>query len=888
VTGVSSVAGRRRDLPTGTVTFLFSDIEGSTRLVQEVGPDVFRAVLEDHNRLLRGAFSAHGGVERGTQGDSFAVIFREGPAAVAAAVEAQRALAGHAWPARASVRVRIGLHTGIGVAGGDDYVGVDIHRAARIAGLANGGQTLLSDSTRSLVARDLPSGTWLRDLGMHRLRDLAHPEQVFELVVDGVSPTVGLRAASAPGNLPPALGALVGRDRELAQVERHLEAGRLVTITGPGGIGKTSLAIALARRVAARFPNGTWLVRLESVTDPGLVDASVVDALGIRDAGMRTPRDRLEDFLREATLVLVLDNLEQLPTIGTRVVELLQVSPGIRVVATSRAPLGVMAEQVYPIPPLALEPTDWAEADAARLFTERARRARPDYAPDRAEQAAIAAICRRVDGLPLGIELAAAQIRLLPARTIQDRIERSLDLPAAAPADLPSRHRTLRDTVAWSYELLDAPARSALARLSVTVGGFRLEEAEAIGRSAAGDEPDMLAAIATLSDHSLLMPRPGVDGPRFAMLDTIRSFATERLESSGERRDVQRRHALAYLALAEAEASRIPGRDQAVRLVRLTEDHDNLRAAVAWAIETAEADIGLRFAAALWRFWQLRGHLAEAHEVVPALLSIPGAQRDDAQRLRAMEAAGGIEYWRGDMHAATLAYREQVRIGQAVGDGSGEADGWFNLAHTLNVQGQFSDGASAIDRSAELYARRDDERGLARAAWAGAATAVVAEPVGGAWDPAVVDVLDEQRRKFEALDDFLYAELCAATLAWVNLALGNLREAARWGSRTLRGAWEAGDVSSSTFTLRAASVLAASTRQWVEAATLAGAADEYERRYAVQPPMILDAIIGGDDTKQLARDNLGTEGFDAAVEAGHLMTIDEAVDYALRFIDSVA
>jgi len=886
VTAPSGVPGRRTDLPTGTVTFLFSDIEGSTRLVQEVGPDVFRATLEDHHRLLRDVFSAHGGVERGTQGDSFAVIFREGPAAVAAAVAAQRALSEHAWPPGVTVRVRIGLHTGLGLAGGDDYVGVDIHRAARIAALAHGGQTLISDATRALVERDLPAGASLRDLGVHRLRDMAYPERLFEVALNGMSSAGSLRANPA-GNLPPALTALVGRSRELDEVPRLQQANRLVTIIGPGGIGKTSLALELARQVASEYPDGAWLARLEAIVDSALFDTAVVDALGIPDAGARTPAARLEDHLADRALLLILDNLEQLPGVGRRAVELLGIAPGLRILATSRAPLGVTVEQIYPMEPLAIDADGLATPDAVRLFVERARRARPGYTPDAADEAAVAEICRRVDGLPLGIELAAAQVRILPPRAILDRLERRLELPAPGAADLPARHRTLRDTVSWSYDLLGPAARTVLGGLSVFVGGTRLDEAEAALRDGSGRDLDVLSALTSLNDHSLILPRSGIDGPRFAMLDTIQSFAREKLEASGQVGHARARHAAAYLALAEAEAAHLPGRDQAVRLRRLTEDHDNLRAAVAWTIDARDPETGLRFAAALWRFWQQRGHLAEAHAALPELLAIPGAERDDGLRMRAVEAVGGIAYWRGEMAEANAAYEEQVRIARAIGDRLGEADGSFNLAHSLSVDGNGDATTAMLTIAGDSYDELGDERGRARVAWAISAGGLM---VGGDIvppGPESVDALRAMHERFEALDDFLYAELCVGSIAWVHLVLGDLREAARWGGRAMRTSWQAGSVADTTFSLRAAAIVAAEAGRWQDAATLLGAYEQFERRFAVRPPVILEVVTGRADPRAVSSKHLGDAAFDAAAGNGRAMSFDEAVDYALRVVDGI-
>ena len=622
-------------LPTGTVTFLFSDMEGSTRLVQDLGPAVFTEVLERHNAVLREAFGRHGATERGTQGDSFLVMFPEAPAAVAAAADAQRALAGTEWPAAAGVRVRMGLHTGIARLGGDDYVGVDVNRAARIAGLGHGGQVLLSDATRALTADDLPAGVSVRSLGPHRLRDLDRPEPLHQLVIEGLpSDFPPLAAAdSTAGNLPNRLTSFVGRDRELEMLERLLDESALVTLTGPGGAGKTRLAIEIARRRAASFADGAWLVRLEGIEDPELVLDAIAATFGLVESPQTTPIERLQAFLAGRSILLVLDNFEHLMPAAARIHALLErAGPEVRIIVTSRAPLRLGLEQEFPVGQL--DPSD-----AIGLFVERARRADPSFGLTDENRSAVAEICDHLDGLPLGIELAASRIGLLPAPVIADQLTRRLDLPGVAPRDLPARQRTLTDAIAWSYSLLDEPARRLLERLSVFAGGFRLAELEAVGGPAPELGAEPIDALSDLVEQSLVESIPGPDVPRYRLLETIQRFGAERLAERDETSLARDRHARAYLALAEEAARNMPSRHQLPWLDRMTVDHDNLRAAFGWALERDDAELAHRLLAASWRFWQFRGHVTEGAARASEVLAMPGG--DVPTRLAHASARGG-------------------------------------------------------------------------------------------------------------------------------------------------------------------------------------------------------------------------------------------------------
>ena len=579
-------------LPTGTVTFLFSDMEGSTRLVQDLGPAVFTEVIERHNAILREAFGRHGATERGTQGDSFLVMFPEAPAAVAAAADAQRALAGTEWPAAARVRVRMGLHTGIARLGGDDYVGVDVNRAARIAGLGHGGQVLLSDATRALTADDVPDGVSVRSLGPHRLRDLDRPEPLHQLVIEGLpSDFPPLAAAdSTAGNLPNRLTSFVGRDRELEMLERLLDESALVTLTGPGGAGKTRLAIETARRRAASFADGAWLVRLEGIEDPELVLDAIAGTCSLVESPQTTPLERLQAFLAGRSILLVLDNFEHLMPAAAQIHALLErAGPEVRVIVTSRAPLrigpgaGVPGRPARPF----RRHRPLRRASPARRPILRAdgrepqRRGRDLRSPRRA------AARDRARGLT---------DRAAPGAVIADQLTRRLDLPGVAPRDLPARQRTLTDAIAWSYSLLDEPARRLLERLSVFAGGFRLAELEAVGGPAPELGAEPIDALSVLVEQSLVESIPGPDVPRYRLLETIQRFGAERLAERDETAQARDRHARAYLALAEEAARNMPSRRQLPWLDRMTVDHDNLRAAFGWAMERGDAELAHRLA----------------------------------------------------------------------------------------------------------------------------------------------------------------------------------------------------------------------------------------------------------------------------------------------------
>ena len=591
---------RAPTLPTGTVTFLFTDIEGSTRLVQAL-EDRYGELLADHCRIMRDAIASAGGIELGTEGDSFFAVFPSAAGGLEATVAAQRALAEHHWPDGVEVRVRMGLHTGEGKLGGENYLGLDVHRAARIAAAGHGGQILLSDTTSSLAAGGLPAGTSLRELGAHRLKDLANPERLFQLVVPdlpGDFPAPRTLDARA-NNLPVQLTSFIGREAEIAAVGALLDRARLVTLTGPGGTGKTRLGLQVAAERLTRYSDGVFVVELAPISDPDLVASAIASALSIREAANRPLLDTIHEWLRDRELLLVLDNFEQILDAAPLVTGLLSGAPRLHVLVTSRAVLHVHGEQEHPVPPLRIPDAanlpsveSLSQFEGVALFIERAMAVRPDFTITPEAAPAIAEIVARLDGLPLAIELAAAKAKLLGPEAILGRLGSRLAFLSGGARDLPARQQTLRQAIEWSYELLSPAEQALLRRVGVFVGGWTLEAFEAVAQPGAlGLDP--FDAITALVDQSLVRREEAAHGePRFTLLETIREFALEGLADAGELAGTRLRHAEHYLHAAETEEPKLTQSAEAGD--RVAHDHDNLRAALSWAVEAEQPDLGLR------------------------------------------------------------------------------------------------------------------------------------------------------------------------------------------------------------------------------------------------------------------------------------------------------
>jgi predicted ATPase/Tfp pilus assembly protein PilF len=603
------------DLPRGTVTFLFTDIEGSTRLLHDLGPERYANALAEHRVVLRDAFARHGGVEVDTQGDAFFVAFPTAPSALAAAREAQEELA---------LPVRMGLHTGTPLLTAEGYVGPDVHRAARIAAAGNGRQVLVSAATAALI----DSGG-LRDLGEHRLKDLSARERIYQW---GEWTYPRLKTLHQT-NLPVQPNTLVGRAHELAEISELLRAGTLVTLTGPGGSGKTRLALQAAAELADEFPDGVWFVSLAAVTDAALVESTVAQVLGAPDD--------LNAFVREKKLLLLLDNLEQLLPEAAPVVASLEA----RVLATSRERLNVSREQEYPVP--TLPPTE-----AVTLFTQRARQLKPNFERDEH----VTEIASRLDGLPLALELAAARVKVLTPEQILARLEGSLDLLTSGSLDVPERQRTLRATIEWSDELLDEVERRLFGALAVFAGSFDLEAAETV----AGADIDTLGSLV---DKSLL--RQTVDG-RFFMLETIREYALERLDDAGEAQALRASHAAFFVAFAEGAEQGLRTNMHAAWLARLDAERDNLRAAIETLLRAGGGDDLLRLTSSMLRFWETRSASEGRQWLESALLA--DAASSPEPRGRAAFGLARLMHFQGDYDEATERFHAAIDLAREVED----------------------------------------------------------------------------------------------------------------------------------------------------------------------------------------------------------------------------
>ena len=715
-------------LPSGTATFLFTDVEGSTRLVQALG-DQFDQVLDAHHHVMRAAMAAHEGQVVGTEGDAFFVVFRSAVRAVQAALAAQEALRAHDWPPGVTVKVRMGMHTGEATLGGDNYVGIDVHRAARIAAVGYGGQVLLSETTHALVRDMLPAGIHLRDLGQHRLKDLLRPEHLYQLDETGAPQDFPpLRTLDAvPNNLPVQLTSFIGREQEVAEGRRLLEAARLVTLTGPGGTGKTRLSLQIAAEASDGFADGTFFVPLAPVNDADLVPSAVMQSLGLHDSSGKPPMELLLEYLRERQALLVLDNFEQVVSAAPLVSEILRACPRVKSLVSSRAALRVYGEQEFPVPPLSLPNPDslpdvesLSQFEAVRLFIERAVAARPDFAVTNENAPAVAGICSRLDGLPLAIELAAARIKVLPPQAMLARLEHALPLLASGSRDLPERQQTLRGAIYWSYDLLDEPTKMLMARFGVFQGAT-FELVEQVCGATDGPAIDVLDGLEHLVDQSLVRQGDVEGESRFWMLATIREFALERLAEMGQADGTGQRHAEAFLDLVERAAPQLMGPDQKLWLDRLEQEHDNVRAALAWFLTQGDSPSAARLVFAAWRFWQMRGFIHEGRERASSVIATL-APDDQLSQARAYEAAGGLAYWAGDFDATGELYGKALDAARLLGDRALLANALYNRSFAYNrwaaTEAVARQAASDLTREAlAIYEQIGDAAGVAKTHW---------------------------------------------------------------------------------------------------------------------------------------------------------------------------
>jgi predicted ATPase/class 3 adenylate cyclase/Flp pilus assembly protein TadD len=721
-----------------TLALLFTDIEGSTNLLRSLGAD-YRKLLAEHRRVLRDAFAAHGGKVLGREGDALFVTFAEPSSAILGAIDGQVALANTKWPADSQVRVRMGIHVGeVTIDEDDDYVGLAVHQAARISAAAHGGQVLTSQAMQTQVEQRVPAGVSLRSIGRFRLKDFPEPQDLFQLHhpdLPGDFPA----PRTAPGarhNLPRAISSFIGRDRDVAELAELLETARLVTLTGPGGCGKSRLAIEAASASLPVRPDGIWFVDLAPVSDRDLVLSVAAKAIGVQESPAASPDSALIDFLSPGRRLVILDNCEHLiPTCAELTEKWLSTCPGLTILVTAREPIGVAGEVIRRVGGLQItsDTETGASSEAVQLFIERARSHEPEFECGDKELAEIAHLTIRLDGIPLAIEMAAALVGTLSVGEILSRLDDRFRLLTGGGGRNLGRQQTLLATVDWSHDLLSEPERVLLRRLSVMSGSFSLEDVEAVCVGDGIDRPEVVALLRRLVATSWVMRERASDRAAFRLLETSRQYALDKLVSSSEAQKFRNKHSEWFTDLAEAGAESIlGGPDQTRWLDRIESELDNFRTALAWSLGDGDPALGLRLGAALSRFWEIRGHWSEGLGwLEDAIAGTPDAE--DGPRGRALVAASFLAFYRGQLESARSMVTEglaaavrahdkatearglrfQAVIGQRIGDPAAAIDSAKKAVELSRSEGEAADLAFALQVLGRLLV--DGDRDEARA-----------------------------------------------------------------------------------------------------------------------------------------------------------------------------
>jgi predicted ATPase/class 3 adenylate cyclase len=725
---------------TRSLTFLFTDIEGSTRM-WEADHRGMGAALMRHNAVVREAIETHGGYVFKVVGDAFCAAFVSTGDALRSAMAAQRSLDAEPWGDGPVIRVRMALHYGSAEAWSDDFFGLEVNRCQRLLSIGHGGQVLLSQTAYDLLRDALPDSVGCRDLGEHRLKDLSRPEHVFQAVTPDLQsdfpPLCSLDLHAH--NLPIELTSFIGRDRELSEVKRLLGTTPLLTLTGVGGSGKTRLALHVAADVLENYADGVWWVDLAPLADSELVPTVMAETLGLREEAGRPLIERLVDHLRPQARLLVLDNCEHVVEVAADLVStLLARCPHLHVLATSRESLRVSGEAVWPVPMLVLpdlpaqpdlghaELAGLARADAVQLFVARAQAVVPDFNLNAHNAAPVVEVCRRLDGLALAIELAAARVTVLTAGQILARLDDRFRLLTTGGRSTVPRHQTLRATIDWSQNLLAPREKAVLRRLSVFSGGWTLEAAEVVctdivvgtdvhGSGGGGgiESPEVLDLLASLVMKSLVVAKDQSDGVvRYGLLESIRVYAAERLAEAAEAESTQLRHAVWFLQVSERAEETLSGPEQAATLQSLDTEHDNVRAAMHYFLSSGQAELGCRLAAALWRYWYLHGHLTEARTYLAQLLNLKNLMDADPRwRAKAHNAAGALAYYQGDLATAQVNFEAFRSLSRELGEASDLARALNNLANVACDQARYAEAQSLFAESLALHrAAGDDAR----------------------------------------------------------------------------------------------------------------------------------------------------------------------------------
>ena len=893
----------------------------------ERSPEAMQTALARHDQIMRDAAEERNGYVFKTVGDAFCCAFDTASAALEASLFAQRALfSGEGWPEDTGpLRVRMALHAGAAQESDGDYFGPPVNRVARLLSAAHGGQVLLSLATQELVRDQLPPDAQLSDLGERRLKDLFRPERVFQLVAPGLpSEFPPLRTLEGhPNNLPLQPTPLVGREGEVEEVAERLrgEEVRLLTLTGPGGTGKTRLALQAGADLLEATDDGVFFVSLATTTDPELVPSAIAGSLGLKESAEGSLMETLESYLQQKRLLLILDNFEQVLEGATLVGALLGSCPELKVLATSRIPLGLYGEQEYPVPPLALPdlrvlpPLErLTQYEAVRLFVERAKAVKPDFEVTNESAPAVAEICIRLDGLPLAIELAAARTKLLLPQALLMRLGHRLRLLKGGARNLPARQQTLRATIDWSYELLTEEEKTHFGRLSVFSGGHTLEAAEAVC-DPEGDL-DALEVLGALLEKSLLRQEEVVGGEsRFVMLETVREYARERLEESGEAEEVKRRHAEYFLILAEQAHPELKGQDQLKWLQRLEAEHDNMRAALSWALRQEKVELGLRLAGALQRFWWTQGHDSEGRRWLEGALAMDG-QGSIESRAMAMAGVGSLASHQGDFDRAEEAlvegldllagevidrtevkllllltlgtvaleredydkaarlFEESLSLSREAGNDWGLARSVMSLATVIHEQGDLQRTIELFEEGIDLFRERGDKVGLA-GCLINLGLAVYSRGDLGRASKLTEEGVGLWRELGVGADTAV--GLC--NLGWIALVQKDLSKATDCYEESLRLAWDTGMEPVVLTTLEGYACLAGAQGEAQRAARLWVAAQTIQEERNI--PRDTYWLAEADFRISAVRSGVGKVAWEEAWREGRAMPLDEAISYAL-------
>lgn len=906
----------------GTVTFLFTDIEGSTRLLQHIGDAESVQIFEDHRSLLRSTIAAAGGRELQDQGDGFLIAFQSPGDAIRGAVAAQRALAAHAWPRDARLQVRMGLHSGAPVKTREGFVGLDVHRAARICQTGWGGQILISERTQELL-RDLPEGVELRDRGLHRLKDLQRPEHIFQVIHPALPADFPALRSLDPRltNLPIQLSSFVGRERELTEITNLASRSRLVSLTGPGGTGKTRLALQVAAELTDGFKDGVWLMEFAAVTDAAAVPRVVAAVLNVREQ----PREALAITLAEALgrrrILLLFDNCEHVVATAAELADaLLRSCPNLSVLATSREPLGVTGETIHPVPSMALPDLDHLPApealpayEAIRLFVDRATAVLPTFRLSAGNAAAVVQICVRLDGIPLALELAAVRVKVLPVEEIARRLDERFRLLVGGSRTAPVRHQTLQAAMDWSYGLLSEAERAVLRRLSVFAGGFTLEAAEHVCDGKDVEAADLLDLVSHLVDKSLVIADTEDGPPRYRMLETVRQYGRDRLRDAGEEPAARERHCDWFLHLAERAEPELHGHQQSDWLDRLDREHDNLRAALEWSLTSADTDIALRLVVALIWFWDTRAYFREGRDWLGRAIAA-SQTTGSALHAHALIAAGHLAWHQSDYREGQQLIEDGLVLFTELGEKAGIAQSHWFLGLVASDLGDHARAVEIYERGLTLYRELGNRRGIMELlTWMGYAehargnvdraaalhtqalslarelkvprmTAIALRGLGDAaahrGDPGGAKALyEESLAVFRRIGARAFYTGLLQRLSVIARTEGDDSRAEALLKEGLAYCRELGEKIGLAAYFEDLAGLAARSGHPERAAQLFGASDT------------LRETLGGVDKFRtrdgyeadlaLVRQGLGSSAFDAAVAAGRAMTLEQALDYAL-------